>query len=155
MVEKQSKAVGIDICLEMDRKCACANLRRAARAVTQLYDRSLKPSGLRSTQFALLTAVRVLGPVAVTTLARRAQIDRTTLGRNLKLLENRGLIKIKQGDDQRIREVSLTESGDKAISEAMPYWREAQVRIESGLGAQDFENLLRDFSAVISLVNKV
>ena len=155
MTKKQLKDLDMDRCVEMGRMCACANLRRAARAVTQMYDRSLRPSGLRATQFALLTAVRVLGPLPVTTLAKNTRMDRTTLGRNLKLLENRGMIRITQGDDQRVREVSLTDDGKEAIIKAIPYWKEAQGRMESGLGEEGMENLLSDLSAVTSLVRKL
>ena len=155
MARNQLKDLDKEMCVEMGRTCACANLRRAARAVTKMYDRSLRPTGLRGTQFFLLMAVRVLEPVPVTTLAKNTLMDRTTLGRNLKLLENRGLIEITQGDDQRVRKVSLTESGKKAMTTAIPYWKEAQERIEDGLGKQGLENLLGDLSAVTSLVRKI
>ena len=59
--------------------CTCFNLRKAARAVTQVYDEALKPSGLRATQFSLLSAVEIEGPVGVAALARMLVMDRTTL----------------------------------------------------------------------------
>jgi len=155
MTKKQLKDPDMDRCVEIGRICACANLRRAARAVTQIYDRSLRPSGLRATQFALLMAVMVLGPLPVTTLAKKTRMDRTTLGRNLKLLEKKGMIRIKQGDDQRVREVSLIDYGKESIIKAIPYWKEAQGLIESGLGEEGMKNLLSDLSAVISLVRKL
>ena len=155
MSKKCPKDLEKDRFIEMGSVCACANLRRAARAVTQLYDRSLRPAGLRATQFSLLMAVRVLGPLPVTTLAKKTCMDRTTLGRNLKILENREMIKFTQGSDQRVREVSLTGDGKKAIIRAMPCWKEAQGLIERGLGEEGMENLLYDLSAVTSLVRKV
>ncbi len=74
--------------------CTCFNLRKAARAVTQTYDKALKPSGLRATQFSLLRMVAKLGPVGIKDLAKALVIERTTLGRNLKVLSDRGLLEI-------------------------------------------------------------
>src|SRR5215207_10827262 len=90
------------------RQCACFNVRKSARAVTQLYDDILRPSGLRVTQFSLLTVVRLLGRATIGGLADAAVMDRTTLTQNLKLLSRAGLIVIRQGDDARVREVTLT-----------------------------------------------
>ena len=58
---------------EIEATCACANVRKAARAVTQLFDEVLQPTGLRSTQFTLLVAVARLGEAPVTRLAERGR----------------------------------------------------------------------------------
>ena len=81
--------------------CTCFNLRKAARAVTQAYDKEMKPSGLRATQFSLLRMVAKLGPVGIKDLAKALVMDRTTLGRNLKVLSDRDLLEIGEGDDRR------------------------------------------------------
>ena len=99
--------------------CACFNLRKATRVVTQLYDEALKPAGLRSTQFAVLAATRALGPVSVNQLAEWIVMDRTTLTRNLKPLERDGLIAVRAGDDLRVRQVSLTAKGRKTLERKM------------------------------------
>ncbi|MEE8273100.1 MAG: MarR family transcriptional regulator, partial [Alphaproteobacteria bacterium] len=67
--------------------CTCFNLRKAARAVTQLYDAALGPSGLRATQFSLIAALGVRGAPTISQLAKAMVMDRTTLTRNLKPLE--------------------------------------------------------------------
>src|SRR5919106_4818042 len=82
-------------------RCACFNLRKATRAVTQLYDDALRPSGLRCTQFSLLTLLRASGTVAMTELAEDAVMDRTTLARNLDILEREGLVRVRPGEDAR------------------------------------------------------
>ena len=79
--------------------CACANLRRAARAVTQLYDEELRGSGLKSTQFTLM---QVLSEVAGTTqggLGDFLALDSTTLTRTLRPLIRRGWVRGKPGRD--------------------------------------------------------
>jgi DNA-binding MarR family transcriptional regulator len=109
--------------------CACKNLRRTARAVTQLYDETLRPSGLRITQFTLLVAVAIGEPVPITRLADALSLDRTTLARDLKPLTDRGLIEITAGNDRRTRVVRLTGQGRDALGRAYPLWQSAQARI--------------------------
>jgi DNA-binding MarR family transcriptional regulator len=112
--------------------CACRNLRRTARAVTQLYDDALRPSGLRITQFTLLVAVALGEPVPITRLADALDLDRTTLARDLKPLTGRGLLEITAGTDRRTRLVRLTRQGREAIARAYPLWQQAQARIVEG-----------------------
>jgi DNA-binding MarR family transcriptional regulator len=112
--------------------CACRELRRAARAVTQLYDETLRPSGLRVTQFTLLVAVAVSEPVPITRLADALSLDRTTLARDLKPLAQRGLLEVATGQDRRMRVVRLTRQGREAIGRAHPLWQRAQAQIVEG-----------------------
>jgi DNA-binding MarR family transcriptional regulator len=109
--------------------CACKHLRRSARAVTQLYDETLRPSGLRITQFTLLVAVAIGEPVPITRLADALSLDRTTLARDLRPLTGRGLVEIRTGDDRRTRVVRLTGQGRDALERAYPLWQSAQARI--------------------------
>ena len=78
--------------------CACANLRKATRAVTQVYDAALRPSGLKATQFTLLATLATLGDPPLTRLAEAMVKDRTTLTRNLKPLIAKGSVRVAEGD---------------------------------------------------------
>jgi DNA-binding MarR family transcriptional regulator len=127
--------------------CACFNLRKATRAVTQMYDDILRPSGLRATQFSLLEVLRQAGPINMTALAEAAVADRTTLTRNLAVLAEQGLIEVREGDDARVREVSLTPAGKARLASAQPYWSEAQKRMTAALGGARMERLLGDLAA--------
>jgi DNA-binding MarR family transcriptional regulator len=109
--------------------CACKQLRRSARVVTQLYDEALRPSGLRITQFTLLVGVAIGEPVPITRLADALSLDRTTLARDLRPLTDRGLVEIRTGDDRRTRMVRLTGQGRDALGQAYPLWQSAQARI--------------------------
>jgi DNA-binding MarR family transcriptional regulator len=116
--------------MDLVTPCACATLRRAARAVTAAYDAALAPSGLRITQFSILRRLARLGPLPVTRLAAESALDRSTMGRNLNPLERRGLVRIEVGNvDQRERVVHLTAAGETALEAALPHWRKAQERI--------------------------
>ncbi len=148
------KSLDLATCKEIGRTCACYQVRKAARAVTKLYEEVLRSIGLRVTQFSLLMAIRVMGPVTVIKLARVTVMDRTTLTRNLQLLEKRRLIEIKPGEDRREREVALTASGMEVLAKAVPLWEEAQDRVRQGLGAERMHNLMEDLSEMISLARK-
>jgi DNA-binding MarR family transcriptional regulator len=151
MAVKVSEPLEISRCREIGRTCACFKVRKAARAVTKLYEEVLRPIGLRSTQFSLLMATRILGPVTVVKLAQATVIDRTTLTRNLQILEKRGLIEIEPGEDRREREVTLTAAGMAGLAKAIPLWEEAQDRVRQGLGEEKMRNLMDDLSEMISL----
>ena len=134
--------------LDDPRNCVCFNLRKATRAVTQVYDDALRPTGLRATQHSLLTVLDLAGTVSITDLAELAVMDRTTLARNLDLLEQEGLVRIRSGkDDARVREVTLTPAAKKKLAAALPYWEKAQARMTEKLGKGRSEQLLSELSA--------
>ena len=138
--------------LESGRYCACLNLRKAARAVTSFYDETLRPTRLRATQFALLSITRVLGSVTVSQLADAAVMDRTTLSRNLKPLEKRGLVRVRAGTDRRVREVTITPRGQELWTAAIPLWSAAQRRITEGLGETRLRRLVTELDATVAVV---
>ena len=154
MPSSDCKQPEIAECQKIGRTCACLKVRKAARAITNLYEEALRPSGLRATQFSLLMATRVMGPVTVVKLAQVMVMDRTTLTRNLEILEKRGLITIKPGEDRREREINLTAGGMEVLTKAIPLWEEAQERVREGLGEERLQNLLGDLSEMISLTRK-
>jgi DNA-binding MarR family transcriptional regulator len=99
-------------------------------------------------------ATRVMGRVTVVKLAQVMVMDRTTLTRNLQILETRGLITIKPGEDRREREINLTAEGMEVLARAVPLWEEAQERVREGLGEERLQNLLGDLSEMVSLTRK-
>ena len=134
--------------------CTCFGLRKAARAVTQMYDRALKPTGLRTTQFSLLAVAERAGPRGMAELAELLVMDRTTLTRNLKPLLDRGLLKSVEGADRRRRPVAITAKGRAALAKALPYWQEAQVRMAGSLGRARWRRLLGDLRDTVDLVQQ-
>ncbi|MGL4882064.1 MAG: MarR family winged helix-turn-helix transcriptional regulator [Waterburya sp.] len=122
--------------------CACFNLRKASRVITQHFDEILKPSGLLITQFTILVAVKIAQSATINELAEGLGMDRTTLTRNLKPLEREGWLKSEPGQDQRTRVVSLTTDGDVILAKALPLWRQAQNSVEETLGQQRWNILL-------------
>ncbi len=129
--------------------CACANLRKAVRAVSQLYDDAFRPIGLRATQLGLLGATGMLGPLTINRLAEAIVMDRTTLTRNLRPLQKQGLLRIRPGKDRREREVSITKRGEIILAKGYPLWKKAQGKVVKGLGQERVNRLLKDLSAVV------
>ena len=94
---------------EVAKTCLLFNIRRAARAITQLYDEVGRVTGLRSTQFSLLTAIRLAAPVNLKTLGRMLSMDPTTLARNLAPLETRDFVTIEPGAHDRRERIAFPE----------------------------------------------
>jgi len=136
---------------EVARACACANLRKAARALTQIFDEALAPSGLRTTQFTLLVTSRLMGESTINEIAERMAMDRTTLSRNLKPLARNGLLEVRPGEDGRTRLVQITSAGEQALEEAYPLWQQAQQETVGVLGEERHEALLGDVARTLSL----
>src|SRR5256885_1880264 len=91
--------------------CTCAKLRRAARAVTRLYNRQLRSGGMEITQFTILTALDRVREISQGKLGKLLALDSTTLTRMLALLRKRGWIEEKEGEDRRFRLIRLTSAG--------------------------------------------
>jgi DNA-binding MarR family transcriptional regulator len=139
-------------CVVVSQTCAGGSLRRASRAVTQFYAEIMAPSGLQPTQFTLLAAFAVAGGAPISVLADVLVMDRTTLTRNVKLLEKQGLVVVRLGTDHRVRIVALSETGRNALAAAIPFWQKAQSQVAKGLGQEGLVNLLQDMSKVVDLV---
>ena len=116
--------------------CASFNFRRAARAVTRLYDDAFQGTKIRSTQFTILIAVAKAQPASISTLGSILIIDSTTLTRTLAKLQKQGLIAISRRAERRQRFVTLTDAGASVLEHAVPRWREAQERFERAIGAE-------------------
>jgi DNA-binding MarR family transcriptional regulator len=129
--------------------CNCFAVRSAARHVTQLYDQFLAPSGLRATQYSILSRLKRLGPLTINELAEEMVMDRTTLGRNILPLERDGLVRIEPTPaDRRAKEIRLTAAGEKRLETARKGWSAAQARFETTFGAKRAADLRATLRAV-------
>ena len=137
---------------EMLATCACLQLRKATRVVTQLYDEALRPLGLRSTQLPILVTLAAHGGVSVPDLADSLVLDRTTLIRNLRPLQRRGLIEVGREEGRRTYRAALTTAGREAAAASVPLWAEAQTRVTDELGSRESLDLGRALSRLVSLL---
>lgn len=130
--------------MQVMRDCACQNVRRTARGLTQHYDRAFAPIKLKSTQFPILVALAGAGTAPLSLIAQVLGMDRTTLTRNLKPLEERRLIQTGEGEDRRVRELSLTAEGQRVLREALELWEVAQRSVTESFGADRLATLIGD-----------
>ncbi|MHC1745888.1 MAG: MarR family winged helix-turn-helix transcriptional regulator [Negativicutes bacterium] len=135
------------------RRCACGNLRRTTRTITQFYDQFLQTSGLRSPQFSLLLNIALNENVSVGELGAILLMDQTTVTRNIEMLRKSGYVTIiKDPADARRKTISITESGADKLAEAMPLWDQAQSQIEKGLGPERYRDFLKTLKDITQLV---
>ena len=134
---------------EVAELCACFNLRKASRAVTNLFDEALAPVGLRSTQLVILVAIAASGPVTLTRLAKEMALDSSTLARSIGPLEREGLVERSAVKDRGRITLSVTKKGHDGLARALPLWRAAQDDLVSRLGAQAWNDLREILSATV------
>lgn len=120
---------------EVRENCAVLRTRMAARKLTRAYDKALRPAGLKITQFTLLIAVEEGSAKSLTALADMLALERSSLVRNVKLLEEDGLLEAAPSGEGRSLGLRLTKAGRKKLTQALPLWREAQTQVEDALGA--------------------
>jgi DNA-binding MarR family transcriptional regulator len=131
----------------------CGNFRRTARALTQLYDRALRPRGLRATQFTILQFLALAGEVPQGYLGELLAIDSTTLTRALKIMVRRRWIAERRGEDRRERYLRLARAGQTQLNRALPAWERVQARLHRKIGQQPWKNLLQLTNQVAELLN--
>lgn len=134
--------------------CACSNLRRASRVVTQLYGQELAKAGLEPTQFTLLMALSRLGETTQGRLGARLTLDSTTLTRTLSPLKHRGWIESRPGADRREKLLRLTGAGRKQLRRALPHWKRAQRRLRGVLGEAEWQHLTETSTRVVQAAQR-
>jgi DNA-binding MarR family transcriptional regulator len=114
--------------------CTNFKLRQLMRRVAQHYDAEVGKTGLKTTQYSLLSHVVKLGPIRPGDLARQMRVDASTLTRNLRPLIDAGWLELGPGADARSRLVSVTDAGREKRQEAQRRWRVAQEGLNQTLG---------------------
>ena len=130
------------------QNCACFNVRKSARVLTQHYDTAMQSIDLRVTQFTILAVLSAQSGITVTDLADLLMMDRTTLTRNLRPLETQGLVKTRPGDDRRTRLIELSKKGKNKLEKAIPLWKQAQKDVTDYMGRSRFTDFLTELNYV-------
>ncbi len=111
------------------KNCKCFKIRKTSRLITQIYDKRLKPVGLKITQFSILSFIATGKEKTLIELADELFMDRTTLTRGLSVLKKKKLIKNIQNNDSRKKIMILTDQGIKILNSAIPLWEDAEEEI--------------------------
>jgi DNA-binding MarR family transcriptional regulator len=134
----------------MTAECLCFRARRVSRALTRIYDDSLRPLGIHATQLTLLNAIAMSGNAggSMARLADLLAMDTTTLSRNLRPLEKAGFVRMAHPPaDRRVRLALLTADGERIVAAALPLWAQAHDRVVAALGAEAAADLRDRFDA--------
>jgi DNA-binding MarR family transcriptional regulator len=127
-----------------DLHCACAGLRRAARLVTQLYSHEMG-GDIEPSQFALLSALGQRPGAGQAPLGRALGLDKTTMSRNLRVMEKNGWIEPALSGDKRERGYRLTASGEEILAQTKPGWLRAQAKLRAAFYPGEWETTLKAF----------
>ena len=142
----------LEVSARVAAACACGGLRRASRAISRFYEAALAPLDLTATQFSILVAVHLRGPVPLSRLAEGLVLDRTSLYRAVKPLVRRRCLRILAGRNRRERTAALTEAGRRLLEEALPIWEVVQGRFVRALGAPAWGSLTSGLAEVVPAV---
>lgn len=123
--------------------CHCITLRRAANAITEYYDRAFQELALTTSQYSLLKNLGRLETASTSELAEKVNLDRSTLVRNLKPLQERGLIMDQAKKNTRNHKFVLTDEGYALLEKAVPLWEQAQKEIRAYLGEENVEQFMK------------
>jgi DNA-binding MarR family transcriptional regulator len=116
------------------RGCTNLKLRQLSRVVTRHYDSYVAATGLKNTQYSLLSHALMLAPVRPSELALRMGLQPSTVTRNLRPLVLQGLLRLGPGDDARSRLIEVTAAGRAKRAEAKLAWKQAQLALNARLG---------------------
>lgn len=127
---------------EMTPQCYATAMRKASRRLTALYDEVMAPSGLRSTQYAILRTITASSPISINELGEALVMDRSAVGHSLRPLQRDGLISLdRDSTDRRSVNVTLTAEGRRRFEEATVFWRSAQERVAEVMGSRQADQL--------------
>lgn len=121
--------------------CLCIDVRNAANQLTKIYDEAIKDAGISITQFSQLHAILTLETATLNRVSEATHLDRSTLGRNMRVLENMGMVTMKAGEDARTRVIEVTSKGQSAFKKAVPLWLNIQNEMQAKLGNQQLLQL--------------
>ena len=128
--------------------CACFNIRRVSRLITQFFDAEVRRFGLRPTQMSILGSLRAKTEWGMAELSEWLGMERTTLLRNLQPLQRDGLVRVKGGGRGGHVELEITERGRKALAKMLPGWRSAQDKVVATLGKERWSMIISDLTEV-------
>ncbi|MBD9220333.1 MAG: MarR family transcriptional regulator [Clostridiales bacterium] len=117
--------------------CICMRLRRSANAITAYYDKALEEFNISTPQFSILINTMQTENATMSKLSGILHLEKSTLTRNISVLEKEGYVKTERGADRREVYVFLTESGIKKVEECYPKWLDVQNNLIDLFGGEE------------------
>ena len=131
--------------------CMCGSIRRTSRALTQLYEQTLRPLGLRATQFTILQVLARAGEVSQGQLGEILAMDSTSLTRTLKIMIQQSWVAERPGRDRRERRLRLSKAGEAQMKRALPAWDKIQSRLRREMGEPAFDKFIREANQLTAI----
>jgi DNA-binding MarR family transcriptional regulator len=129
MVSDFDKSIG-----DVADTCLAVQMRMLNRVVTNIYDESLRPLGLKVSQMNILAAAFKMGTARPADVCERLHLDVSTLSRNVERMRKRGWLEVVPDADGRAQPFRLTDTGRKLLAKSIPRWKRAQQRAAELLG---------------------
>lgn len=124
-------------------ECIAVRIRLLNRTVTHIFDEALRPLGVKVSQLNVLMVVAKLGPISPGGVARRLNMEKSTLSRNVDRMRIHGWLKVSESDSGRVQRLQLGSAGRRLIEKALPFWKKAQAQTEALLGQQGARSIHR------------
>ena len=137
--------------MENNVLCNCGILRQSSQKLTAIYNESLKSSGLRVTQFAVLKNIHKLGKTSITELDTYLEQDRSTIGRSIRILEKIKVVSINKSSDKREFEILITKHGIECLQLARKSWEDINIKISSKLGKEKQKQMIEIMNVIQSI----
>ena len=129
----------------------CGSIRRTSRALTQLYEQTLRPLGLRATQFTIMQVLARAGEVSQGQLGEILAMDSTSLTRTLKIMIQQSWVAERPGRDRRERWLRLSKTGEAQMKRALPAWDKIQSRLRREMGEPAFDKFIREANQLTAI----
>ena len=133
--------------------CMGSSVRRASRALTQVYEEALRPLGLRATQFTILQVLSRSGEIPQGRLGEMLAMDSTSLTRTLAIMQREGWTADRIGEDRRQRWLRLAKAGEAQLKRALPAWEKVQSRLRRELGEKAWKDLFELTTQLARMAN--
>ena len=129
-------------------ECLAVRIRLLNRTLTSIFDDALRPLGVKVSQLNVLMVVAKRGPISPGEVARRLNMEKSTVSRNVDRMKSHRWLEVTESDSGRKQVLELASPGRKLIEKSLPFWKKAQAQTEAMLGQQGARSIHRAANTV-------
>jgi len=134
--------------------CLAVRVRLLNRTITSIYDDALRPLGVTAGQLNILVVIVKRGPIPPSEVARRLNMEKSTVSRNIARMRNNGWVDVTAAESGHKQVLTLTRRGKKLLEKSLPAWEEAQTRARAILGQRGADSIHSIGNAVWSRIGR-
>jgi DNA-binding MarR family transcriptional regulator len=136
-------------------ECLAVRVRLLSRTITGIYDDALRPVGLTTGQLNILVVITKRAPISPGEVARRLNMKKSTVSRNVELMRSNGWLTVTPGKSGRKQLLALTRKGKTLLEKSVPAWEEAQTQARAALGLRGAQSIHKVASTVWGRIGRV